>query len=146
VEHPLSSDDESPDGASPSGIRWPKPATETLIGRALRLRCPRCGVGKMFRGMFSMNERCPNCNLRYERAPGYFLGSSYINYGLTAVAILVLYVALHYWLKLSNQQLAAPLGIFCIAFPLLFFRQARSLWLALDCRWDPALMTSDEDE
>jgi len=128
-----------------SGKRWPLPPTETLIGRALKLRCPRCGEGKMFRGLFTMHERCANCGLKYERAPGYFLGSSYVNYGLTAMALLVMYVVLHYKVGYSNKDLAGPLAGFCVIFPLAIFRQARALWLALDCRWDPSLMETDED-
>jgi uncharacterized protein (DUF983 family) len=126
--------------------RWPKPPTETLIGRALRLRCPRCGADRMFRGVFAMNERCRNCNLKYERAPGYFLGSSYVNYGLTAIALLILYIILHYKLGFRNNQLAPVLAGFCVVVPLFLFRYARALWLAMDCRWDPALMSTDEDE
>lgn len=136
---------EQPSSGGPPPRKWPLPPTETLIGRALRLKCPRCGVGTMFRGLFTMHERCPNCHLKYERAPGYFLGSSYVNYGLTAMALLVMYVVLHYKLGYSNKDLAAPLAIFCVIFPLAIFRQARALWLALDCRWDPSLMETDED-
>ena len=103
-----------------------------VVGRALRLRCPRCGEGRLFRGWFRMHEHCPGCGLKYERAPGYFLGSAYINYGITAVALTALYVGLHFGAGFSNRQLAAPLAIFCVLLPLFLFRYARSLWLALD--------------
>lgn len=126
--------------------RWPKPATETLIARAMRLKCPRCGEGKLFCGFFTMEPRCSGCGLKYERAPGYYLGSSYVNYGITAVILFVVYWVLHYKVGLKNKELAAPLAGFCVIFPLLFFRHARALWLALDCRWDPALMTNEEDD
>ena len=104
----------------------------TVIGRALRLRCPCCGGGRLFRGWFRMHENCPDCGLKYERAPGYFLGSAYINYAITAVALTVLYVGLHFGAELSNRTLAAPLAIFCVVLPLFLFRYARSLWLAID--------------
>ena len=51
----------------------------TLLKRALRLRCPRCGGGRLFAGYFRMYAHCPNCNLKYEQDPGYFLGATYIN-------------------------------------------------------------------
>ena len=57
----------------------------TMLGRALRLRCPRCGEGMLFLGWFHMRSRCDWCGLIYEREPGFFLGSIYVNYGLTAV-------------------------------------------------------------
>jgi uncharacterized protein (DUF983 family) len=131
--------------SSVSGRRWPRPEVGTLIARALRLRCPRCGEGRLFLNWFTMPERCSGCRLKFERAPGYFLGSSYINYGLTAVMLLVAYIVLHYFVGLTNRQLAAPLTAFCMAFPLFAFRYARALWLAQDCRWDPEMMSSAED-
>lgn len=108
----------------------------TILKRALLLRCPRCGEGKLFRGYFGMHERCPHCGLKYERAPGYFLGSAYINYAITAVVITVAYVWLALGLGIGNRVLFVPMLAFVIAFPLFFFRYARSLWLAIDCYFD----------
>ena len=34
-----------------------------------------------------MAERCPVCDLRFEREPGYFLGAMYISYGIALVLI-----------------------------------------------------------
>ena len=49
--------------------------------------CPRCRIGSIFRssifrGYPSMRERCPVCQLKFEREQGYFLGAMYISYGL----------------------------------------------------------------
>ena len=114
----------------------PPPTFGVLFARALALRCPRCGGGKLFRGYFRMYPECPNCKLRYERAPGYFLGSAYINYGLTGGIITVAYMALHFGADVSNDVLLYALGAFAILFPLFFFRYARSLWLAMDSFFD----------
>ena len=43
--------------------------------RAARLRCPRCGIGPLFRGAFRMHEACPHCGFSYTREPGFYLGS-----------------------------------------------------------------------
>ena len=110
----------------------------TILSRALRLRCPRCGAGSLFRGWFRMHDRCSECHLKYERAPGYFLGSAYVNYVVTAILLTVAYVGLHYGAGYSNRALALPLGAFCVVFPLFLFRYARSSWLAMDCYFDPA--------
>ena len=114
----------------------PQQSSSELIGRALRLRCPRCGQSKMFRGLLQMEERCPACGLVYERAPGYFLGSIYVNYGFTAVGLIILYVALHFGLDWTNRQLTWPLVSFCVLFPTFNFRYARALWLAFDGQWE----------
>jgi uncharacterized protein (DUF983 family) len=125
-------------------IPAPRPAVETLIARALRLRCPRCGTGKLFIGWFTMPERCSECRLKLERAPGYYLGSAYINYGLTAVLITVLYFALHFGVGWTNRQLTFPLMAVVVVFPLFSFRYARALWLALDCHFDHSVLAGEE--
>jgi hypothetical protein len=117
---------------------YPRASFVQLLMRAMRLRCPRCGEGKLFTGLFDMPADCPQCRLRFERAPGYFLGSIYINYGVTAVTLMFGYFLLHSALKYTNRQLAAPLVGFCVVFATFFFRYARALWLALDCFFDPA--------
>ncbi|MCA9074092.1 MAG: DUF983 domain-containing protein [Planctomycetaceae bacterium] len=122
----------------------PRPTFETLVSRAMKLRCPRCGIGQLFTGWFTMPERCSECRFKYERASGYFLGSTYINYGLTAVSLTAIYFALHFGMGWSNRQLAAPLAVFCVLVPMLFFRHARALWLALDCHFDASVLASDD--
>src|SRR5690349_19287385 len=62
------------------------------IGRSLRLRCPRCGVGKLFAGWFKMHEKCEHCGLDFRREPGFYLGSIYVNYGLTAFFVTAVYI------------------------------------------------------
>ena len=117
------------------------PSTEpltlgTALGRALLLRCPVCGQGRLFRNFFSMHPRCSACGFKFERAPGYFLGSTYINYGVTAFLTTVSYVSLHFGLRWGNEILLPALAVFCLIFPLVFFRFARSLWLSVDCCLD----------
>jgi uncharacterized protein (DUF983 family) len=109
----------------------------TALGRAWRLRCPRCGGGKLFAGWFRMYEHCPSCKLKYERDPGYFLGSAYVNYGLTALVITVSYVLGRFAFDVESRVLLPPLAVFCLVFPLVFFRYARAVWLAVDIVCDP---------
>lgn len=92
----------------------------------------------MFTGLFRMRETCPHCGLKFEREPGYFLGSIYINYGLTALITTIGWVSLRY--AFGYQAAWAPFGfaLFCVVFPTFFFRYARALWLAMDCRFESA--------
>lgn len=108
----------------------------TTLHRSLRLRCPRCGVGKVFAGWFRMFPRCSHCDLIFDREPGYFLGSIYFNYGLTA-AIVVVAGTIGYLLGIMQQWLPIGLMVFCLAFPLWFFRYARCLWMGFDELLDP---------
>lgn len=102
------------------------------IGRSLRLRCPRCGRGRLFAGWFRMEDRCSDCGLDLRREPGFYLGSIYVNYGLTALVVTVVYVAALSLGYGRSRSLLWIMAAFCVAFPLWFFRYARSLWLGLD--------------
>lgn len=81
-----------------------------------------------------MHERCEHCHLKYEQEPGYFLGSSYINYALTAGFTAVTYIWLHFFVGIKRDTLIIPAAIFCVVFPILFFRYARAFWLGMD-KW-----------
>lgn len=113
-----------------------RPTAATALMRAVRLRCPRCGGGRLFAGWLKMYPHCPNCTFRYERGPGYFLGSTYVNYGVTAALLTGIYVTIRFGFGVNSRMLIVFLLAFCVAFPLFFFRYARSFWLAFDCYLD----------
>lgn len=115
----------------------PQPSLATLLWRGLRLRCPACGQARLFRGWFSMHDRCLGCGRKLNRAPGYFLGSIFFNYGVTAVLVVIAYFSLYFSDTLSGKPLLAALTAFICVFPLWFFRYSRSLWLAVDEALDP---------
>src|SRR5258706_15484231 len=100
------------------------------MGRSLRLRCPVCGVGKVFSSLFLVTPSCSGCGLDFRREQGYYIGAMYINYGLTTAVMIGVGVPLAG--RVSNAALLWPLGTFGVVFPLLFFRYSRSLWLGLD--------------
>src|SRR2546423_14277068 len=65
----------------------------STISAILHQKCPRCHSGaifrsSIFRGFVKMNERCPVCDLKFEREEGYFLGAMYISYGLALIFII----------------------------------------------------------
>ena len=131
--------------AANSVMKHAQPRYVTILRRALRLRCPRCGRGILFSGWFQMRQECDWCGLRYEREPGFYLGSIYINYGLTGglvAAISIVYFGL--WREtIPKLAVFGPLAVFSLVFPLWFFRYARSLWLGFDQYWDPQDTTDD---
>lgn len=109
----------------------------TLLNRALRLRCPLCGQGKLFRGWLTMHPECPNCRVKFEREPGFFLGSIYINYGLTALIVAIGYPVLLFGGYVAETPLLIASLVFVVLFPILLFPWARSLWLGFDQWHDP---------
>ena len=102
------------------------------LGRAIRLRCPRCGATPLFRGWFRMAESCALCGLRFERAQGYFVGAIYINYAGTVAVALAAFYALELGTSVPFAWRLA-VAVACAAlFPLFFYRYSKSLWLGLD--------------
>jgi hypothetical protein len=93
-----------------------------------------------------MYPRCQWCELRYEREPGYFLGSIYINYGLTALLVTMGYFALYFSRLVTPQQALWIVAALALVFPVWFFRYARSMWLGFDHYWDPTTDGSWLDE
>ena len=110
------------------------------VRHAVRLRCPRCGQGRLFRGPLKPRHNCSECHLRFEREPGYFLGAIYVNYAVTVVLALAGYFVTGRYTGLSASAQIALWGAFALVFPLWFFRYSRSLWLALDFFVDPSGM------
>jgi hypothetical protein len=84
-----------------------------------------------------MHTSCAACGLKYEREPGYFLGSIYVNYGLTALLVTVGYMGLVFSGLAAPQTALWIVTGLALVFPLWFFRYARSLWMGFDHYWDP---------
>jgi uncharacterized protein (DUF983 family) len=124
----------------------PERSASTLFSRALHLRCPCCGEGPLFLGWFRMHERCSECQLKYERSPGYFLGSTYINYGQTSLIMSAAYLILYFGYNVPKEWLAPPLAAFCVLWPLFWFRYARALFLAFDLCFDASESEDGEDD
>jgi len=64
-------------------------------------KCPRCRKGSMFQhsafnilGFSKMNEKCPECGLKFEVEPGFFFGAMYISYAFNVALMVAVGVAL----------------------------------------------------
>jgi uncharacterized protein (DUF983 family) len=126
-----------------SGTFLMKTATKiSTLSAVLRQMCPRCRVARIFRksifaGFPRMEERCPNCGLKFEREQGYFLGAMYISYGLALITIVAFAVLLWVFTSWSLQKIAvwAILLFLPLAPSLTLF--SRVLWIYLDRAIDP---------
>src|SRR5438552_414069 len=112
----------------------------TILIRGLLLRCPYCGKGKLFRKGFTMYERCPVCDWRFEREEGYWTGAMAINITVTVLLTVIVVVPLAIVLAATQVSLILFLIIglpLPVILPLLFFRHARSLWMSIDFMINP---------
>ena len=103
------------------------------------LLCPACGQGRVFRGSFAMNERCPRCSHLFGRGePGYFLGAMYFSYGI-GIIIIAAITGVVYLIR-PSWRLWQMVGLAWFVFlPLvpLVYRYSRVLWLHFDRAIDP---------
>ena len=103
----------------------------------LRLRCPRCLEGSVWRGFLSMNVACPVCSLVFEREPGYFTGAMVVSYGLAVPVLGAMVIGL---MTLGGLDAVPALVIGNTAYLVLvpfIFRYSRVLWLHFDWLADP---------
>ena len=105
----------------------------------LKLRCPRCHQGKLFRysafnlAKFAlMPAQCPVCNQTFEPEPGFYFGSMYITFGFNVATTLVLGVLIYYLLGDPDTwvYVAIITGATILSTPLIL-RYSRALMLYL---------------
>lgn len=84
-----------------------------------------------------MHDACPECGVAFEREAGYYLGSIYVNYGVTALVVAIGYPLLLFNQVMDEKPLLALALAFSVLFPIWFFRYARALWIGFDELWDP---------
>ena len=112
-----------------------------LFGRALRLRCPNCGKGKLFESWFRMRPQCPVCGFRFERGEeGYQVGSYMFNIVASELAFAVVFVGLLAATWPSPPWTLLEYGgiVLMIIVPFVFYPFSKALFLAFDLFFRPA--------
>lgn len=108
-----------------------------LLPSLVKTKCPRCREVSMFKfpllniTKFSqMHKHCPNCQLRFEVEPGFFIGAMYISYGMSLG--LVFAVGIMLYNIFDDPELWVYLlvagGVLIVMLPILF-RYSRVLYL-----------------
>jgi len=85
-----------------------------VLLRGLRRRCPQCGVGPIFRGWYTVVERCAHCGLDLDTREGDTWAFMYISTaGITGVfvAIMLLVRPPQVWI---GQLIVLPLALLLI--------------------------------
>ena len=99
-------------------------------------KCPKCRKGDMFVhplhqvSQFSkMNTLCPECGLRFEVEPGFFVGAMYVSYVIT-VGLLITTGILLYFLGVKTiwVYMSAVFGSIIALLPIIF-RYSRIIFL-----------------
>jgi uncharacterized protein (DUF983 family) len=112
-----------------------RPPLLQIVDRAAHWRCPYCGQGKLFRGVFRMYSKCSECGLSYFPEQGYYLGAMIINYGATTaivIALFLLSLLFPDFTHLTTNEKISLWLVFAIALSLTLMRHSYSFWLGID--------------
>jgi uncharacterized protein (DUF983 family) len=108
----------------------------TAVGRALLLRCPRCGAEDVLEGWFNLRERCGICGLGLRRAPDSdeWFGGYFINLIMSQLLMLVVvigYVLSHWpavpWNTVEVLTIAMIFVSSIVSYPF-----AKMVWIAVE--------------
>lgn len=112
-----------------------------MLWRGLRRRCPRCGEKRIWVSRYKLKERCPQCNLLFEREEGFWLGAYVINFGVGEGLVGVLLMV---FLFAKVTQPSVPLAPWLVGgvalgvvVPILFYPASRTIWAAIDLAMNP---------
>ena len=106
-----------------------------LASRALRLRCPNCGKGRVLSGFNTVHNHCSACGFRFTRSDdNYFSGAMFFGM-MIGETLAVMAIGAAIWITYPNipwtfLQYAIPvvlLGVMIALFPV-----SRVVWLAID--------------
>ena len=110
--------------------------TAVVLARALRLRCPNCGRGRVVHGWAGIREQCEVCGFRFHRgdAEYYSAGVMFVNIAVAEGIFVVLFVAalLATWPDVPWDALTWGSVLLMAALPVLLYPFCKVLWLAVD--------------
>jgi uncharacterized protein (DUF983 family) len=112
-----------------------RPPLMQILRRAARWRCPNCGRGRLFRGVFRMLLHCPECGLSYFPEQGYYVGAMIINYVATTAVVVGIFLLSLLFPDFTTLSINAKILVwmaFAIVLSLLLVRHSYSLWLGID--------------
>lgn len=115
--------------------------------------CPKCHEDSMYTHpnpyiitkLFSMHERCSNCNTKYKIEPSFFYGSMYVSYGVgiafAVAAFVISYVFLESTLNTAFIAIVVTMFIF---YPIIV-RLSRNIWINIFMSYDKKLALKNKE-
>lgn len=119
------------------------PALRTVVtsfARGASLRCPACACGRMSTGALAFlrfADACPACGLRFEKAPGEFLGAMMFGQGLIGTVGLGAYFLVFGFARVALAIQLAWVLAFGLLLPLLAYRHLKGAWVGAMYAIDP---------
>lgn len=97
----------------------------------LRLTCPNCRRGRMYRDLNRLHERCEACGVLFEREEGEFVGAMVVAYGVLALLILAGIAAVEAVTDLGLTAHLVIWGLFSLLFLWFGYRNCKGIWIGL---------------
>ncbi|APY01065.1 uncharacterized protein DUF983 [Lacinutrix venerupis] len=113
--------------------------------------CPKCHEESMYTNknpyaitqLFSMHEKCSNCNTKYKIEPSFFYGSMYVSYGVgiafAVAAFVISYLILNCSLNVAIISIVASQIVF---YPIIV-RLSRNIWINIFIKYNKSLAKKD---
>jgi uncharacterized protein (DUF983 family) len=114
-------------------------STATILRRGFGKHCPVCGQGNLFRNWLRMQPVCPRCGFHFQRVPGHWLGSWFLNICVAqTVVVLILIIGVASTYPDPPMLVITILTVIgALVAPVLFFPFSRPIWGALDLAMRP---------
>jgi len=109
--------------------------------------CPKCHEESMYTNknpyaviqLFSMHEKCSNCNTKYKIEPSFFYGSMYVSYGVGIAFATIAFVISYLLLETSlNMAIVAIVASQVLLYPIIV-RVSRNIWINIFMSYDKSL-------
>jgi len=103
---------------------------QSFVKNVYNEKCPKCKKGQVFKkgqNLFAlpeMEDKCPNCNYKFEREPGYFIGAMYLSYGLAVLQGGIVFLICYFFLPTLETHWIISL----ILFTLILFAKKNYKW------------------
>jgi len=124
----------------------------TKLYSILTGNCPRCQEESMYEKsnpyalskIFSMNERCSHCGLKYKIEPSFFYGAMYVSYGVGIAFAVAAFVISFLFLDASlPTAFIAIVGTLVVFMPIII-RLSRNIWINFFVKYDPTAVKKHE--
>ena len=105
--------------------------------------CPKCQEESMYEDsnpynvskLFSMHERCSNCNTKYKIEPSFFYGAMYVSYAVGIAFGVAAFVISYLFIGTSlKSAFIAIVGALIVFYPVIV-RLSRNIWINIFDYW-----------
>ena len=110
---------------------------KNILFSVTKNKCPKCHQGNIFvtnnvfnlRNFDKMHEKCSNCDLKFEKEPGFFYGAMFVSYALMAAWFVTTWCINILFLNLSTYTYLAFVLLTFVFLATITFRTSRIIWI-----------------